>query len=89
MATNRKRTSIPSDLKTELINRITVMKLEGENNHTISNELGIAWETVDKYWDEVLEKAGVQVDAVKLIKERRMVTERLVGRTIKDFYLAA
>ena len=88
MATNRKRTSIPSDLKQELINRITVMKLEGENNHTISNELGIAWETVNKYWDEVLEKAGVQIDTTKLIRERMMVTERLVSRSIRDFYSA-
>lgn len=86
MATNRKRTSISVDLKQELINRITVLKLEGENNHSISNELGIAWETVDKYWDEVLEKAGVQIDAVKLIKERQMVTERLVGKSIRNFY---
>lgn len=88
MATNRKRTSIPSDLKQELINRITVMKLEGENNHTISNELGIAWETVDKYWDEVIEKAGIQIDATKLIRERMMVTERLVSKSIRDFYSA-
>ena len=52
------------------------------------NELGIAWETVDKYWDEVLEKAGVQIDATKLIRERMMVTERLVSRSIRDFYSA-
>ena len=86
MATNRKRTSISSDLKDELIARITVLKLEGENNHTISNELGCAWETVEKYWDEILEKSGVQIDAIKLIKERRMVTERLVGKSIRNFY---
>lgn len=86
MAANRKRTSIPTDLKEELINRITVMKLEGENNHTIANELGMSWVTVDKYWDEILERSGIQVDAIKLIKERRMVTERLVGKSIKNFY---
>lgn len=86
MRAKPKRTSIPEDLKSELKTRISAMKLEGGNNHTISNELGIAWETVDKYWDEVLEEAGEKVDAVKLIKERRMVTERLVGKSVRDFY---
>jgi hypothetical protein len=88
MAANRKRTSIPSELKEELKIRITVMKLEGECNHSIANDLGLSWTTVDKYWDEILEQAGVQIDAVKLIRERRMVTERLVGKSVRDFYAA-
>lgn len=86
MRAKPKRTSIPEDLKSELKSRITVLKLEGHNNHSISIEIGCAWETVDKYWDEILEEAGEKVDAVKLIKERRMVTERLVGKSIRDFY---
>lgn len=86
MATNRKRTSIPSELKEELKIRITVMKLEGFCNHSIANELGLSWTTVDKYWDEILEQSGVQVDAIKLIRERRMITERLVGKSVRDFY---
>ena len=88
MATNKKRTSIPPDVKEDLVNQITIMKLEGEINHTISKRLGIAWDTVEKYWDEVLAKAGVQVDAVRLIQERRMVTERLLSKSIRDFYTA-
>ena len=65
-----------------------MLKLEGENNHSIANELGIAWETVDKYWDEVLEEAGTTTDPAKLIRERMLVTEKLVSKSVRDFYAA-
>lgn len=77
---------ISDDLKAEMKARIAVMKMEGENNYTIAQHLGCAWETVDKYWDELLTETTETVDVHKLLKERRLVTERLANRSVKDFY---
>ena len=79
------RKSIPSDEKNKLVARITAMKLEGHSTQSIADELELCWNTVDKYWREVLASAG-EIDPIQLLKERIMVTERLLSKTIRSHY---
>ena len=58
MAGQKKRTSIPTDEKKALMDRITIMKLEGETTQFVATQLGLCWNTVDKYWCEVLTSTG-------------------------------
>lgn len=85
MAGQKKRTLIPADEKKALMDRITVMKLEGETTQSVATELGLCWNTVDKYWSEVLINTG-EVDPIQLLKERRLVTERLLNKSLRSYY---
>ena len=83
--TIKKRTSIPSEEKKKLVSRITLMKLEGHSNQSIADELAMCWNTVDKYWREVLATTG-DIDPLQLLKERRLMTERLLNKSLRDHY---
>ena len=85
MAGQKKRTSIPTDEKKVLMDKITVMKLEGSTTQFVATELGLCWNTVDKYWSDIIANAG-DVDPVQLLAERRLQTQRLLGKTLRSFY---
>ena len=85
MAGQKRRTSIPIDEKKALMDRITIMRLEGETIQSIADELGLSWGTADKYWNEVLLNTG-DIEPNQLIKERRLQTERLLGKSLRQFY---
>jgi len=85
MAGQKKRTSIPTDEKKVLMDKITIMKLEGETTQSVATELGICWNTADKYWSDIIANAG-EVDPVQLLAERRLQTQRLLGKTLRSFY---
>lgn len=83
--TIKKRTSIPSEEKKKLVSRITAMKLEGHSNQQIADELAMCWNTVDKYWREVLATSS-DIDPLQLLRERRLVIERLLNKSLRDYY---
>jgi len=85
MAGQKKRTAIPTDEKKALLDRITIMKLQGETTQSVATQLGLCWNTVDKYWSEVLTSAG-DVDPIQLLRERRLITERLLNKSLRSFY---
>ena len=85
MAGQKRRTSIPTDEKKALMDKITIMKLEGETTQFVATELGLCWNTVDKYWSDIIANAG-DVDPVQLLAERRLQTQRLLGKTLRSFY---
>ena len=85
MAGQKKRTSIPTDEKKALMDRITIMKLEGETTQSVATQLGLCWNTVDKYWSDIIANAG-DVDQTQLLRERRLVTERLLNKSLRSYY---
>ena len=85
MSVQKRRTSIPTDEKKALMDKITIMKLQGETTQSVATELGICWNTADKYWSDIVANAG-DVDPVQLLRERRLVTERLLNKSLKSYY---
>ena len=81
----RGRKSIPPDEKQILLGKIATLKLEGNSIQSIADELSLSWGTADKYWNEVLISTG-DVDPIQLLKERRLVTERLLNKSLKSYY---
>ena len=79
------RKSIPPDEKQILLGKIATLKLEGNSIQSIADELSLSWGTADKYWNEVLISTG-DVDPIQLLKERRLVTERLLNKSLKSYY---
>ena len=61
------------------------MKLEGHSNQSVADEPAMCWNTVDKYWREVLAITG-DIDPLQLLKERRLMTERLLNKSLRDHY---
>ena len=81
----RGRKSISPDEKQILVGQIATLKLEGETTESVAVKLGLSWNTVDKYWNEVLISQG-DLEPTQLLKERRLQTERLLGKTLRSFY---
>jgi hypothetical protein len=81
----RGRKSISPDEKKILVGKVTALKLEGETTESVAVALGLAWGTVDKYYREILLSQG-DIEPLELIKERRLQTERLLGKTLRNFY---
>ena len=85
MAGKKRRTSIPADEKKGLIDRIAVMKLEGHTTQSVADELGLCWNTVDKYWSGIIASTG-DVDLSQLLRERRLITERILNKSLRAYY---
>ena len=85
MSVQKRRTSIPTAEKKALMDKITVMKLEGSTTQFVATELGLCWNTVDKYWSDIIANAS-DVDPIQLLAERRLQTQRLLGKTLRSFY---
>ena len=67
------------------MDKITIMKLEGSTTQFVATELGICWNTADKYWSDIVANAG-DVDPAQLLRERRLVTERLLNKSLRSYY---
>ena len=85
MSGQKRRTSIPTDEKKALMDKITIMKLEGETTQFVATQLGLCWNTVDKYWSDIIANAG-DVNPTQLLRERRLVTERLLNKSLRSYY---
>lgn len=77
----------PADKKA-MVESIVQRKLEGVSFSSISRELECNFETVRRYWDEYVSAQG-DVDCSQLLRERRMMCDRLLDKTLRLFYAGA
>jgi len=85
MAGKTRKQAAPSEAKQSLIDQVCLMKLEGETTQAIATKLGLCWNTVDKYWSNVLASTA-DIDPIQLLKERRLVTEKILSKSLRGFY---
>ena len=76
---------ITPDEKKQMTESIVTMKLEGMSFNAISVEIQCTFETVKKYWDEFVTAQG-DVDPTQLLKERRLITERVLEKSLRQYY---
>ncbi len=91
MNTKSKRShgiKITPDEKREMVDLIVQKKLEGISFNAISKELQCTYETTKRYWDEYVLAQG-DVDCSQLLRERRLLTNRILEKTIRLFYADA
>jgi hypothetical protein len=91
MNTKSKRTNgikVTPDEKREMVDLIVQKKLEGISFNAISKELQCTYETTKRYWDEYVLAQG-DVDCSQLLRERRLLTNRILEKTIRLFYADA
>ena len=75
----------PKENKAEMQLEIVRLKCEGEPFNAIAGRLKLAHETVKRYWDDY-QRDNQSVDVEALLFERRQVCERLLSRTIRQYY---
>ena len=80
------RTSIPTDEKIELKRKIADLKSQGQNTNAIAKAVGIDYNTVKKYWDEIIEETGEKADPAELLIAHRIFTKKAMEKTLRDFY---
>ncbi len=91
MNTKSKRSNgvkVTPDEKREMVDLIIQKKLEGISFNAISKELQCTYETTKRYWDEYVLAQG-DVDCSQLLRERRLLTNRILEKTIRLFYADA
>jgi DNA-binding CsgD family transcriptional regulator len=80
------RTSIPIDEKIELKRKIADLKSQGQNTNAIAKAVGIDYNTVKKYWEEIIQETGEKTDPAKLLIAHRIFTKKAMEKTLRDFY---
>jgi hypothetical protein len=75
----------PKENKAELQLEVVRLKCEGEPFNAIASKLQISHDTTKRYWNDY-QRDNQTVDVEALLFERRQVCERLLSRTIRQYY---